>query len=109
MQIGRDRISRKGFTNPDIGLAFIYYNYKKMLSQTIEFFVATIGRQLAEQRWTISDKVQNLYDKYPASQRRPKLDEYLQLLQSKFLTWYQSSAQPHVSEKEGTVLGVLSR
>ncbi|KAH0553143.1 hypothetical protein GP486_006671, partial [Trichoglossum hirsutum] len=67
---------------PDIGLAFIYCNYKERLLQKIEYFAGTIARQLVEQRPAITDEVRELYEEHCGKGTRLSCAEYLGLLQS---------------------------
>jgi hypothetical protein len=67
---------------PDIGLAFIYCNYKERLSQKVEYFAGTIVRQLVEQRPAIADEVRELYEECRRKGTRLSCAEYLGLLQS---------------------------
>ncbi|KAI9776091.1 MAG: hypothetical protein M1839_000604 [Geoglossum umbratile] len=67
---------------PDIGLAFIYCNYKERLSQKVEYFAGTIVRQLVEQRPAIADEVRELYEERRGKGTRLSCAEYLGLLQS---------------------------
>ena len=45
----------------DIALSFIFCNHKASLSQTPEYFVGAIARQLVERKQTIPENVQALY------------------------------------------------
>jgi hypothetical protein len=66
----------------DIALAFIYCNHKAKLSQTIEYFVGAIARQIVERRQVIPEDVRTLYEKHRGKETRPTRTEYLDLLQS---------------------------
>ena len=67
---------------PDIGLAFIYCNYKERLSQSVEYMAGIIVRQLVEQRRVIPEEVRALYRKHREKGTRLSSAEYLELLQS---------------------------
>jgi hypothetical protein len=66
----------------DIALAFIYCNHKAKLSQTIEYFVSAIVRQVVERRQVIPEDVRTLYTKHRGKDIRPTCTEYVNLLQS---------------------------
>ena len=65
-----------------VALAFVYCNYKEKLSQTIEYFVGAIIRQLVERKAVIPDYVRTLYGNHRGKGTNPTLTEYLELLQS---------------------------
>jgi hypothetical protein len=67
---------------PDTGLAFFYCNYKKKLSQSIEYFAGTVTRQLVEHQSVIPEEVRTLYEKHCGKGTRLGRAEYLELLQS---------------------------
>ena len=64
-----------------VALAFVYYNYKEKLSQTIEYFVGVIMRQLVERKTIIPDYVHTLYKDHRGKGTNPTLTKYLELLQ----------------------------
>ena len=61
-------------------MAFIYCDHKKYLSQTVEYFIGVIVRQLLERRKDIPPKVRTLYDNYHGKDRTPTCEEYLDVL-----------------------------
>lgn len=65
-----------------VALAFVYCNHKEKLSQTIEYFVGAIIRQLVERKAVIPDYVRTLYGNHRGKGTNPTLTEYLELLQS---------------------------
>jgi hypothetical protein len=67
---------------PRIGLAFIYCNYEKKLTQSIEYFLGAIVRQLVERRPAIPKEVRTLYEKHRGKEIRPTCEEYVALLRS---------------------------
>jgi len=66
----------------DIGLAFIYCDHKENLSQSVDYFIRPIVRQLVERMRTIPNVVPALYHRYCGKETRPTCTEYLDLLQS---------------------------
>lgn len=65
-----------------VALAFVYCNHKEKLSQTIEYFVGAIVRQLVERKAIIPEYVRTLYGNHRGKGTNPTLAEYLELLQS---------------------------
>lgn len=63
-----------------VALAFVYCNHKEKLSQTIEYFVGAIVRQLVERKAVIPDYVRSLYGNHRGKGTNPTLTEYLELL-----------------------------
>jgi hypothetical protein len=63
-----------------VALAFVYCNHKEKLSQTIQYFVGAIVRQLVERKAVIPECVRTLYEKHRGKGINPTLAEYLELL-----------------------------
>lgn len=63
-----------------VALAFVYCNHKEKLSQTIEYFVGAIVRQLVERKAFIPECVRTLYKEHRGKETNPTLAEYLELL-----------------------------
>jgi hypothetical protein len=66
----------------DTGLAFIYCDYKQSALQSLERFIGSIIRQLAQRASAIPQSVCNLHEKYRAKGTPASLTEYMELLQS---------------------------
>ncbi len=66
----------------DVALAFVYCNHKEKVSQSIEYFVGAIIRQIIERMQVIPEDVRTLYAKHRGKETRPTRTEYLNLLQS---------------------------
>ena len=64
----------------DVALAFVYCNHKDKLSQSIEYFVGAIVRQLVERKPAIPDYVHTLYENHQGKGTKPTLTECLELL-----------------------------
>jgi hypothetical protein len=58
-----------------IGSAYIYCNYRRQLEQTPVNLLASLLRQLAQSRSSISNEVKNLYKRHISKNSRPTLDE----------------------------------
>lgn len=63
-----------------VALAFVYCNHKEKFSQTIEYFVGAIVRQLVEHKAVIPESVRTIYQKHRGKETNPTLAEYLDLL-----------------------------
>ncbi|KAH7131162.1 hypothetical protein EDB81DRAFT_134285 [Dactylonectria macrodidyma] len=70
------------FPVSSIGLAFIYCNHKQKLSQSVEYFLGIIARQLLERRQAIPNDVRTIHEKHRGKGTRPTGEEYVELLQS---------------------------
>jgi hypothetical protein len=64
------------------GLAFIYCDHKEYLSQSTEYFIGSIVRQLVERKSLIPSEAYALYKQYHGKEARPTYEEYADLLQS---------------------------
>lgn len=71
----------KHLQNKDIGVAYIYCNYKTQADQTATNLAAAILKQLIQQRPAIAEPVANLYDSHADRRTRPSLEEILHALQ----------------------------
>ncbi|KAM0433480.1 hypothetical protein ACHAPT_004360 [Fusarium lateritium] len=66
--------------DPDSGLAYIYCDFRRRNEQTVEHFVSSLLKQLAEKRPTLPDAVRQLHDRHEKSRTRPSLEELLESL-----------------------------
>jgi len=66
----------------DIGVAYIYCNYKTQADQKAANLAATILKQLIQERPSIAEPVASLYDLYVNRGTRPSLEEILSALQT---------------------------
>jgi hypothetical protein len=67
---------------PEIGLTFIYCNYKDRESQNVDHFIGIIVRQLVRQRSVLADEVRTLYEKHRNKETKLSSAEHLGLLES---------------------------
>ena len=72
----------KHVQNKDIGVAYIYCNYKTQADQTATKLAAVILKQLIQERPSIAEPVVNLYDRHADRKTRPSLEEILTALQA---------------------------
>ncbi|MCJ1464603.1 hypothetical protein MMC07_003216 [Pseudocyphellaria aurata] len=66
---------------PNIGLAYIYFNYKEVEKQTFENLAANLVHQLLIQRSLLPTELRSLYEAHPLKRKRPSITDYLDLLQ----------------------------
>lgn len=65
----------KHVQDQNIGVAYIYCNYKTQADQTATELAATILSQLYQERPSIAESVANLYDRHADRRTRPLLEE----------------------------------
>ncbi|KAF2622262.1 hypothetical protein BU25DRAFT_434972 [Macroventuria anomochaeta] len=67
---------------PDVGVAYLYCNYKRQADQTTSNLLAAILKQLVQDRPSIAEPLSNLYDRHQVRRTRLSLEETLSALQS---------------------------
>ncbi|KAK3367661.1 hypothetical protein B0H63DRAFT_504525 [Podospora didyma] len=65
-----------------IGIAYLYCNFHRKAEQTTEGLLASLLKQLAQQRPSLPDPVKSLYEKHWKRQTRPSIEEISTSLQS---------------------------
>ncbi|KAF1808265.1 ankyrin [Eremomyces bilateralis CBS 781.70] len=75
-----DRLSRTEASD-DIGLAYIYCNYKSEASVDVSALLAALLQQLVQSRPTIDEPISSLYEKHTRRGTRPSLQEISTALQ----------------------------
>lgn len=81
-----DKLERH-FTSSNIGLAFIYCNYKERDGQTLTNLIASLVQQLVQRSSTIPDDVRALYAHHNHQRTRPGFEEYSRILRSLIATF----------------------
>ena len=66
----------------DIGVVYIYCNYKAQFEQTPVNLIASLLKQLLQQHGVVSDDLKSLYRRHLNKETRPTLDEMFNMLQS---------------------------
>jgi hypothetical protein len=103
---------QKTMTSPDIGLAYIYCNYKEQASQTLVNFLGSIVQQLIRRRKGIPDDVFSMYKFHKAQGTRPTRAEYSKMLRSVSTTFSQVyvviDALDECDESSGTRRDLIS-
>ncbi|XTI89039.1 hypothetical protein V2W45_1399781 [Cenococcum geophilum] len=70
-----------------IGIAYIYCNFRRQDEQKADRLLASLLRQLSQERPLLADIVKTLYDCHKDKRTRPSLDEILGVLQSVAATY----------------------
>lgn len=68
--------------NPQIGIAYVYCNFRQQDEQTAEKLLTSLLKQLAQGQSPLPKTVKDLFDKYEKSRTRPSLDEITATLYS---------------------------
>jgi NACHT domain len=69
-------------SDPTIGIAYIYCNFRRQDEQKIDNLLASLLKQLAKSQPSLADTLAELYDRHKAKQTRPSLDEISRSLQA---------------------------
>lgn len=72
----------KHIQDEDVGVAYIYCNYKRQADQKAIDLVASILKQIIQERPSVAEPVGNLYDRHTKRRTRPLLEEILNALQA---------------------------
>jgi hypothetical protein len=91
----------------------IFCNHKERTAQTDTNLVASLLKQLVEERYTVSKHVQALYEKHMKTGTRPTSQEFLDALRSEVEAFYSSAfivldALDEGPEHEGTRANLIS-
>jgi hypothetical protein len=70
-----------------IGIAYIFCNFRRQDEQKADSLLASLLRQLSQERPPLVDSVKTLYDYHKDKRTRPSLDEILGVLQSVAATY----------------------
>jgi hypothetical protein len=73
---------QKSMQTPDVGVAYVYCNYKRQADQTTSSLLAAMLKQLVQDRPSIAKPVTSLYDHHEVQKTRPSVEETLGALQS---------------------------
>ncbi|KAK3934115.1 hypothetical protein QBC46DRAFT_368418 [Diplogelasinospora grovesii] len=77
-----DYLNSRFDNNSEIGIAYIYCNFRRQHEQKIGDLLASVLKQLTQSRLSLPDNVKSLYDRHKTKRTRLSLDEILGLLQS---------------------------
>lgn len=68
--------------NADVGVAYLYCNYKRQADQTTSNLIAAMLKQLVQDRPLITQPISSLYDRHQTRRTRPSLEELLSALRN---------------------------
>ena len=77
-----DELTGRFSSYPDIGIAYVYFNFRQQDEQTIEHLLMSILKQLAESQLSLPATIKELYNRHKMNRTRPSLDEISRSLQS---------------------------
>ncbi|KAJ4041185.1 hypothetical protein NW753_010593 [Fusarium oxysporum] len=77
-----DSLNSKFDNDSEIGIAYIYCDFRRQHEQKIGDLLASVLKQLTQCRSSLPDSVKSLYDWHKTKRTRPSVDEILGLLQS---------------------------
>ena len=63
-----------------VGIAYIYFNYRRQLEQTSVNLLGSLLKQLLQERPSISNDLRSLYEHHTCKKTRPTFDEILKVL-----------------------------
>jgi hypothetical protein len=69
-------------SNPTIGIAYVYCNFRRQSEQKAVDLFASLLKQLTQGRSSLPNSVDSLYSSYKDKRTRPSIDEILATLQS---------------------------
>jgi hypothetical protein len=84
-----DDLFSKFQSEATVGIAYIYFNFRRKDEQTIEDLLASILKQLAQSQSAPPESVQELYDQHRIKRTRPSLGELLKVLRLVVTTYSQ--------------------
>ena len=77
-----DDLTTRFQTDPDIGIAYLYCNFRRQDEQKADDLLASLLKQLSQTRSSLPDSVKALYDQHKNKRTRPSFDEISRTLQS---------------------------
>ena len=90
----------------DVGVAYIYCNYKIQSDQSTTNLLSAILKQLVQKRPSIADPVTQLYDQHSNSGTRPSLEDILSALNSVLANYLKAyiivDALDECTDRDGT-------
>jgi hypothetical protein len=70
------------FKGDNVGIAFIYCNYKEQTQQTVTHLIASLLKQLVQDCSVISDNVKSFYHSHQDRGTDPTFDEFTKILEA---------------------------
>ncbi len=76
-----DHLHAKLGHDPNIGIAYLYCNFRRQHEQKMGDLLASLLKQLTQGRSSLPDSVKNLHDRHKSNRTRPSLEEIVGRLQ----------------------------
>jgi Cdc6-like AAA superfamily ATPase len=73
---------QKTVATAKVGVAYVYFNYKRQADQSTSSLLAAVLKQLVQDRPSIAKPLSSLYDRHEFPRTRPSVEETLSALQS---------------------------
>jgi hypothetical protein len=80
--IAVDELTRRFQTDPGIGIAYLYCNFRRRDEQKAVDLLASLLKQLCQGRSSLPDQVNALYDQHKDKRTQPSFEEISRTLQS---------------------------
>jgi hypothetical protein len=80
--IAIDDLNTRFQNDPTVGIAYVYCNFRRRDEQKAEDLLASVLKQLSQERSSLPDSVKALYDHHKDKRTRPSFDEILRALYS---------------------------
>jgi hypothetical protein len=78
-----DRLTTRFQNDADIGIAYVYFNYKQSIDkQNVDNLLSSLLKQLSQERPSLPESVKTLHDQHRNKWTRPSIDELSRALQS---------------------------
>jgi len=77
-----EELTTRFSTDPTVGIAYIYCNFRRQDEQKIDNLLASLLKQLAESQLSLPATVKELYDRHKTKRTRPPLDEISRSLEA---------------------------
>jgi hypothetical protein len=77
-----DDLSTRFLANQNVGIAYLYCNFRRRDEQNAENLLASLLKQLIQERSSLPDSVKALHDHHRNKRTRPSFDEISRTLQS---------------------------
>jgi len=82
-----DDLNKRFQNDANIGIAYLYCNFRRQSEQRAEDLLANLLKQLSQERSCLPDSVKALYDHHKDKRTRPSFKEILRVLQSAAATF----------------------
>lgn len=82
-----DDLYSRFHSDPSVGIAYIYCNFRRRDEQKVEDLVASLLKQLSQGRSTLPDSVKDLYYQHKDKRSRPSFGEISRVLRSVVATY----------------------